>query len=109
VAQSAILLVAGIETSSVTISYTLFELAKQPSLQKKVRDEIANVIGKENLTYEHISEMKYLNQVVSETLRLYPPVPIIDRVSVEDYQVSIYFFKSLSNLTALAIPLNELR
>ncbi|XP_011500584.1 PREDICTED: cytochrome P450 6k1-like [Ceratosolen solmsi marchali] len=86
-AQSAIILVAGLETSSVTISFALYELAMQPSLQAKIREEIKKKIGDDKLNYEHISEMKYVNQVVSETLRLYPPVPLIDRISVEDYKI----------------------
>jgi cytochrome P450 family 6 len=39
------------------------------------------------ITYDSVQEMKYLNQVLDETLRKYPPVPFITRDCVEDYKV----------------------
>ena len=87
VAQAAIILFAGIETSAVTMAFTLFELAKNPEIQKKARNEIQEVLAKYGLTYEGLMKMTYLNQIISETLRLYPPVPIIDRVATENYNV----------------------
>ena len=86
-AQSAIFFVAGLETSSVTMCFTLMELAKNPDIQRKVREEIRQKLGNEPLTYEKVSDMNYLQQVVSETLRLYPPAPLLDRVAVADYKV----------------------
>ena len=86
-AQSAIFFVAGLETSAVTMSFTMLELAKHPDVQARVRAEIAEKIGKQGLTYDRISQMNYLQQVMSETLRLYPPAPLLDRVALEDYKV----------------------
>lgn len=58
---------AGYETSSTVISLTLFELAKQPHIQDKLREEILNRMEEDNgeLTYEGIFNMKYLGMVVS--------------------------------------------
>ncbi|XP_014234525.2 cytochrome P450 6k1-like [Trichogramma pretiosum] len=86
-AQSAIFFVAGLETSAITMTFTLMELARHPEIQKKVRDEIREKIGKATLTYDMISQMSYLQQVVSEILRLYPPAPLLDRVALNDYKV----------------------
>lgn len=70
------------------MTYTLCELAKNPEIQKRVRQEILEKIEAANgVTYEAVQGMKYLYQVMSETLRLYPPAPILDRVPLEDYTV----------------------
>lgn len=85
-AQAAIFFVAGCETSITTMTYTLCELAKHPEMQKRVREEILEKIQIANgVTYEAVQDMKYLHQVINETLRLYPPVPILDRIPLEDY------------------------
>uniref|UniRef100_A0A914CR83 Cytochrome P450 n=1 Tax=Acrobeloides nanus TaxID=290746 RepID=A0A914CR83_9BILA len=46
-----------------------------PEIQEKMRDEIMEVIGdKEEIGYDDIAKLKYVNQVVQETLRMYPAV-----------------------------------
>lgn len=86
VSQAGIFFIAGREASVTTICYTLYELAKQPEIQKRAREEIHEKL-KHGWTYDAFQNMKYLNQIVSETLRLYPPAPLIDRVCVKDYKV----------------------
>lgn len=66
-AQSMIFLLAGFETSSVTISFLLYELAKNQDLQEKLRNEINQTLSKYNekiITYEAIMEMNYLEMVL---------------------------------------------
>jgi len=65
-AQAFIFFLAGFETSSTTMGFALYELARNQDVQDKVRKEINNVIEKHNneITYEGIKEMKYLEQVV---------------------------------------------
>lgn len=66
VAQAATFWLDGFETSSIAISFTLYELASNPDVQEKLREEIKNTIAKHNgeLTYDIIQEMTYLDQVV---------------------------------------------
>ncbi|XP_049832801.1 probable cytochrome P450 6a14 [Schistocerca gregaria] len=85
--------IAGYETSSTTVSFCLYELARHPDIQKKVQEEIDDVLKKTNgdVTYEVImTQMPYLEKVVNETLRMYPPVPILNRDVVQDYKLSRY-------------------
>lgn len=87
-AQAAIFFVAGRETSITTMTYVLCELAKYPEMQRRAREEILEKIQTANgVTYEAVNDMKYLHQVINETLRLYPPAPILDRTPAEDYTV----------------------
>ncbi|XP_046830997.1 uncharacterized protein LOC124429586 [Vespa crabro] len=85
--QSLIFFIAGRESTTTTICFALAELAKQPQLQDRLRQEIREVLKSKGFTYEAVQKMKYLDQVISETLRLYPPAPIIDRVATRDYVI----------------------
>lgn len=63
-AQCFLFFVAGFETSSSTSSFVLYNLALHQDVQEKVRDEIKRLIGKNQVTYETMNEMKYLQMVV---------------------------------------------
>lgn len=59
--------VAGFDTSSTTLMYALYELAKHPDVQQKLRTEMKTVLAKHNdrMTYEAITSMPYLDQVIN--------------------------------------------
>lgn len=65
-AQAFIFFLAGFETSSSTITYCLYELARHEKIQQKVRDEINCVLKKYDgeITYEAIKDMKYMGRVI---------------------------------------------
>ncbi|XP_050320422.1 cytochrome P450 6a2-like [Bactrocera neohumeralis] len=88
-AQVFVFFAAGFETSSSNMTYGLFELAKNHRVQDKLRAEIKMVLNKHNgeLTYDAMKEMTYLDQVITETLRKYPALGAITRVSVDAYKV----------------------
>ncbi|XP_049814799.1 cytochrome P450 6k1-like [Schistocerca nitens] len=92
-AQAWVFFLAGFETSSTTVSFCLYELARHRDIQKKVQEEIDDVLKKNNgdVTYDIImTQMPYLEKVVNETLRMYPPVPILNREAVQDYKLPGY-------------------
>jgi len=66
---------AGAFTTSVTLSLTCFHLATNPDVQEKLKQEIDNVwIEEQEIpSYQTLHEMPYLDMVIAETLRLYPP------------------------------------
>ncbi|KRT79223.1 cytochrome P450 [Oryctes borbonicus] len=88
-AQAFIFFLAGFETSSTTMTFCLHELAFNQDIQDKLREEICETYKKNNgeLTYDAIMEMKYMDDVLNETLRKYPPVPTLNRVCSVDYTI----------------------
>ncbi|XP_025074593.1 cytochrome P450 6k1-like [Pogonomyrmex barbatus] len=91
-AQAASFFSAGFETSSTTTSFALYELAIQPELQNTLRKEILEALEKSNgkITYDMAWSLPYLDMVISETLRMYPPLGYVNRVAMETYKVPEY-------------------
>ena len=75
---------AGHETSAVSLSWTLYLLAQHPEILTKLRAEIEQVTNGSLPTFEQIKQLTYCNQVVREGLRLYPPIWVVPRYTLED-------------------------
>uniref|UniRef100_A0A671M8B5 Thromboxane-A synthase n=1 Tax=Sinocyclocheilus anshuiensis TaxID=1608454 RepID=A0A671M8B5_9TELE len=74
VGQSFIFLLAGYETSSNTLAFACYLLALHPEFQKKLQEEVDEFFSRhETADYSNVQELKYLEMVICETLRLYPP------------------------------------
>jgi len=88
-AQAVLFFAAGFDTSSTLISFMAYELALNEDVQRKLQDEIDLTMFENNnkLSYETILSMKYLDMVICETLRKWPPVPALDRLCVKPYTV----------------------
>ncbi|XP_049313741.1 probable cytochrome P450 6a13 isoform X3 [Bactrocera dorsalis] len=109
VAQVYIFFAAGYETSSSNLSNGLYELAKNPHVQEKLRAEIKSILEKHNgeLTYEAMMEMTYLDQVITETLRMHPAIGALTRVSIDDYKIPDTDI-TLEKGTHIYIPVSEI-
>lgn len=82
---------AGHDTVSSASSFTLFNIAKYPEVQQKVFEEICQVFaGDRNRahTLKDLNDLRYLDLVIKESLRMYPPVPFIGRKLQKDIVVS---------------------
>ncbi|EDW74918.2 uncharacterized protein Dwil_GK19088 [Drosophila willistoni] len=87
-AQAFVFLLAGFETSSSTMGFALYELATNQDVQDKAREEVKQVLAKHGeLNYEAIKELKYMQQVFYETMRLWPILPILFRQAEKEYPV----------------------
>lgn len=73
--QVAIFFLAGHETSASALAWTLYLLARYPEWQEKVAAEAADFDG----SFSNLSKLKVTRDVFRETLRLYPPVPMMVR------------------------------
>ncbi|XP_023298783.2 probable cytochrome P450 317a1 [Lucilia cuprina] len=79
---------AGLEPTSKTLTYALYELARDPVMQQRVREEILKAYEEndQRFSYECIHSLKFVGQIISETLRLHPVIPYIMRRALNDYQ-----------------------
>jgi cytochrome P450 len=72
-----LLMIAGSETTATLLSGCTYLLQKHPQVLQKLQDEIRNAFSTdEEITMLSVSHLKYLDAVIEESLRLYPPVPV---------------------------------
>ncbi|XP_038676066.1 cytochrome P450 3A21-like [Scyliorhinus canicula] len=88
-AQALTFIAAGYDTSSSTLSFAAYHLAMHPDVQKKLQQEIDEAFpNKAPPTYDGVMQLEYMEMVISETLRLFPAAPRIDRVCKKDVQLN---------------------
>ncbi|KAF5287525.1 hypothetical protein FQA39_LY04153 [Lamprigera yunnana] len=87
-AQALIFFIAGFDTVSTAMCFLTYNLAINPDVQRRLYEEITETM-KQSLktTYESITSMKYLDCVISESLRLNSPVTILDRRCQKSYTI----------------------
>ncbi|MBV9100882.1 MAG: cytochrome P450 [Candidatus Dormibacteraeota bacterium] len=78
---------SGYETTASVITWGLYMLAQHPDVAEQLRSQIADVTGERTLALEDLRALPYLNAVVKETMRLYPPAWIIGRRALEDDRI----------------------
>ena len=78
---------AGHETTAVALGWTFMFLARHPECAARLTAEIEAVTGGGAVRPEHVADLAYARQVVSETMRLYPPAPIIARAVARELEV----------------------
>ncbi|XP_031418412.1 cytochrome P450 3A30-like isoform X3 [Clupea harengus] len=87
--QAMIFIFAGYETSSATMNFLFYLLATNPDTLKILHDEIDEVFpDKAEVQYEALMQMEYLDCVINETLRLYPPAARLERVCKKTVEIS---------------------
>lgn len=75
---------AGHETTGIALTWALYLLAHQPQAQARLRAEAREVLGEGAATAEHVARLYFTRQVLEETMRLYPPAPMVARRAVKD-------------------------
>lgn len=97
-AQSVTFLLAGYETSSTTLGFVCYHLALDTHVQEKLRDEIDLMwTGDEDSpSYDVLHKMEYLDMVINEAIRMYPPGFILQRDCTEACTIKgVHFPKGL--------------
>lgn len=102
---------AGHDTTSSSVSWTIWALAQHQDVQQKVYDELKDIVGDSpDITQEHISKFNYFEKVLKETKRLTPPVPIVQRKLINEMEIGGCIIPSgaLVNISPMMIHSNHL-
>lgn len=100
----------GHDTTASAIAFTLYCLAENPDVQHlavKELQEIFNSNPDERISHAHLQQMKYLEKVIKETLRLYPSVPVYARQLQEDAEFDGDIIPKGVTLTAFAYGMHR--
>ncbi|XP_076585155.1 cytochrome P450 3A27-like [Chaetodon auriga] len=88
VTQATMILFAGSETSTITLSLLAYNLARNPEIMTRLQEEIdATFPNKGPVQYEAVMQMEYLDSVVNEGLRLAPPAARLERIAKETVKI----------------------
>ncbi len=79
-----ILFIAGHETTTNALTFTLHLLGNHTEIQQKVFEELIDIQSQTDDVVEQLQKMTYTNAVINESMRLYPPAWITDRQNIED-------------------------
>ena len=80
-------LAAGHETTAKLLTWALYLLARAPDWQERLRAEALAVAGGAPIAAEHIDQLVLTQRVLKETMRLYPPAPVLTRVTAEEVEL----------------------
>ncbi|XP_063230569.1 cytochrome P450 4C1-like [Bacillus rossius redtenbacheri] len=91
----------GHDTTTSGTSFTLSSLSLHPDIQERAYEEQQAIFGDSDreATYQDLQEMKYLEKVIKETLRLFPSVPMFVRCINEDVKLGEYTLPKGCNIT----------
>ncbi|MGE0204282.1 MAG: cytochrome P450 [Hyphomicrobiaceae bacterium] len=79
---------AGHETTAKALTWTLYLLARSPEWAARIREEVRAVAGDGPVSEAHIERLVVVGQVIKESMRLYPPAPVLTRVAAEDTRLA---------------------
>ncbi|XP_013855399.1 sterol 26-hydroxylase, mitochondrial [Austrofundulus limnaeus] len=93
------LLLAGVDTTSNTLTWALYELSMNPQVQDKLYEEVSSMVPADQTpTAAQVTHMPYLRAVIKEALRMYPVVPINARI-IKEQPVTVGGYKFPKNTT----------
>ncbi len=92
--QLVTLFLAGHETTSHALTWTLYLLSQNPEAERELHAELDRVLGGRPVTYDDLGRLPYTSQVVDESMRLYPPVYSVARKAHEDTEIGGYPVKA---------------
>ena len=88
--EALTLFLAGHETTASTLSWTWWLLAQKPQVEEKLHAELDSVLNGRTPTLDDLPQLTYTSQVLSESMRLYPPAWAIARLAIEDHELGGY-------------------
>jgi cytochrome P450 len=83
-------LLAGHETTAVSLSWTWYLLSQHPEVEQKLREELSQALGGRTPQLEDLPRLPYIDKVVKESMRLYPPAWSLARTVVKEIELAGY-------------------
>jgi cytochrome P450 len=99
--QVLVFLLAGHETTSTALTFTLDLLGRHPEVQRRVRAEVDEVLGDRTPTAGDVPALALTTRTLKEAMRLYPSAPLIGRMAVADDELCGYRIPARSNLAVV--------
>ena len=104
-------LIAGHETTSGLLSCTIYALLKHPEVLKKAYEEVDRVLGPDinaRLTYQQVTQLTYITQLLKEALRMWPPAPAYGISPLNDETIGgKYKLRKNTFITVLVLALHR--
>ena len=88
--ESLTLFLAGHETTANALTWTFYLLSQNPESEAKFHRELDEVLNGKSLTPEDYPKLKYTEQVLAESMRLFPPAWTVGRLAIEDHEFNGY-------------------
>lgn len=82
--EAAVIFMAGHETTANTLAWAWYLLSQAPEVETKLHAEVDAALGGRTATLADLARLPYARAIIDETLRLYPPVPMLAREATED-------------------------
>ena len=91
-------LLAGHETTALALCWALYLLSRQPEAERKLHDELHRVLGSRLPLISDLPLLVYTENVIKETMRLYPPAWSVARTAIGDFELEGYRIPGGSNI-----------
>lgn len=84
---------AGHETTANTLSWTWYLLSQNPDVEKKLHEELDRVLSGRRPSHDDLNQLKYTQQIIWESMRVYPAVWAVNRQVVEEVEIGGHTYK----------------
>jgi len=88
--EAITIFLAGHETTALALTWTWYLLSRHPEVEQRMRRELDEVLGSRRATMDDWPSLRYTEMVLAESMRLYPPVWVLGRRALQDYQLGAY-------------------
>ena len=79
--------IAGHETTALTLTWALYLVGMHGPTAARIREEVLSVSAEADVSYDDMEKLSFTRAVIDETMRLYPPAPILNRECIEDTEL----------------------